>query len=329
VAFYELEGEEAALESVRQSRAGWFDPTIADAFLEYGAKLLAELDAVDPLDAALEQEPRPWRIVRPREVQRVARAFADMADLKSSFTLGHSPEVAALARAAAPGIGLTQAEADDVELAGLLHDIGRVGVPSGIWEKRGRLGSADWERVRLHPYYAERVLGRSRRLVAIASIAGMHHERLDGSGYHRGSRAREVPIAARLLAAADCYQTKTQPRPHRGPLPAEAAAETLSEEARQGRLDPDAVAAVIEAAGGSALRAVRVAPAGLTEREVEVLVLLARGCTNREISERLVISTRTAEHHVQHIYEKIGLSTRAGATMFALQNELLTAFQEA
>jgi HD-GYP domain-containing protein (c-di-GMP phosphodiesterase class II) len=322
-AFHELGGVDAAVASVRQSRGGWFDPEIADAFVTHGRALLAELDAGDPLDAALEQEPQPWRTVHAGAVEQIARAFADMADLKSSFTLGHSPGVAELVRAAAPQLGLSETESDALQLAALLHDLGRVGVPSGIWEKRSPLGGADWERVRLHPYYTERILARGRTLAGIAPLAGMHHERLDGSGYHRGSRAREIPMAARLLGAADAFQAKTQARPHRAALPVEAAAALLAEQARRGQLDADAVAAVVEAAGGRAPRGERASPAGLTERELEVLRLLAEGCSNPQIADRLVISRRTAEHHVQHIYEKIGLSTRAGATMFALQHELL------
>ncbi|MEX2373392.1 MAG: HD domain-containing phosphohydrolase [Dehalococcoidia bacterium] len=323
VAFADLGGGEAAVESVRRSRGGWFDPEVADAFIEHGAALLAEIDAADPLTAALEHEPRPWRTVRPHDVEGIARAFADMADLKSPSTIGHSPDVARLASEAAPRFGLSEAETADLNVAALLHDLGRVGVPSGTWEKRSPLGAADRERIRLHPYYTERILARSGPLAGVASTAALHHERLDGSGYHRGSHARAITPPARLLAAADFYQAKTQARPHRAPLPPEAAAEALLDEARQGRLDPDAAAAVVEAAGGRAPRVARAFPAGLTEREVEVLRLVAEGCSNRDVAERLVISPRTAEHHVQHIYEKIGVSTRAGATMFAMQHDLL------
>jgi HD-GYP domain-containing protein (c-di-GMP phosphodiesterase class II)/DNA-binding CsgD family transcriptional regulator len=328
-AFHDLGGDEAAIESVQQSRDGWFDPAIADAFVEHGRSLLAELDAADPLDAAIEQEPAPRRTVDKDGVERVALAFAEMADLKSTYTLGHSTGVADLAAAAASRLELDEERTRDLQLAALLHDIGRVAVPSGIWEKPGRLGSAQWERIRLHPYYTERILGRAEPLASIAELAGRHHERLDGSGYHRGSGARDLPLPARVLAAADCFQTKTQARPHRSALTPEEAAELLAAEAEAGRLDADAVTAVIEAAGETAPRTVREFPARLTEREVDVLRLLAEGCSNREIASRLVISPRTAEHHVQHIYEKIGLSTRAGATMFALQHELIPPAGEA
>ena len=323
LAFHELGGADVAIASVRDSRGGWLDPELVSAFEQYGPTLLEQIDEGDPLEAALRVEPQPWRTVEPRGVLEVARGFADMADLKSSFTLGHSPAVAQLVRDTAPRVGLSDSERADLEIAALLHDIGRVGVPSGVWEKGSRLTASDWERVRLHAYYSERTLVRSSQLAHLAPLVGMHHERLDGSGYHRGSRAPEISLASRLLAAADTYQAKTQSRPHRPALSPDAAADAIVREAAEGRLDPDVVAAIAEVAQGRVRRVARSAPAGLTDREVEVLRLVAEGCSNREIADRLVISTRTAEHHVQHIYEKIGLSTRAGATMFALQHELL------
>jgi HD-GYP domain-containing protein (c-di-GMP phosphodiesterase class II) len=322
VAFHALGGADAAVDSVRRSSGGWFDPAICAAFEEHATPLLAELDRPDALEAAIDAEPAPRRTVAGSNEREIARAFADMTDLKSLFTPGHSPGVERLASKAAARLGLGEHERSRLSIAALLHDVGRAGVPVGTWDRQSQLGSADWERIRLHAYYTERILSRSDALSDVAAIAGLHHERLDGSGYHRGARARDLPVAARLLAAADAYQAMTQPRAHRPALSAEAAAVALIAEAQQGRLDPDIVAAVIEAAGGTA-RVPRTRPAGLTEREVEVLQLMAAGCTNREIADRLVVSPRTAEHHVQHIYEKIGLSTRAAAVMFALEHDLI------
>jgi DNA-binding CsgD family transcriptional regulator len=152
-------------------------------------------------------------------------------------------------------------------------------------------------------------------------------ERWDGTGvpgYHRGTSGAQVPAAARVLAAADALQAMTQDRPHRRGLAPEAAAAALAEEARAGRLDPECVRAVVEAAGQPPPTVRTVWPAGLSDREVEVLRLVARGLSNRAIAERLSVSPRTAEHHVQHIYTKIGASTRAAAAMFAMEHGLLT-----
>jgi DNA-binding NarL/FixJ family response regulator len=158
----------------------------------------------------------------------------------------------------------------------------------------------------------------------MASIAGMHHERMDGSGYHRGCKAPVMSVPARVLAAADALQAMTQSRPHRDALTLDEAVEEIQHEARAGRLDPDAVVAVANAAGGSLQKEARSRPGGLSDREVEVLKLVSQGLSNREIARRLYISPRTAEHHVQHIYTKIGVSSRAAAALFAMEHGLMS-----
>ena len=175
--------------------------------------------------------------------------------------------------------------------------------------------------MRLHPYHTERVLSRSPFLSALAPVAGAHHERLDGSGYHRGASGPELALPARVLAAADAYHAMTEPRPHREPIAPERAAEDLGEEASAGRLDADAVTAVVEAAGQPAPRIER--PAGLTEREAEVIAMLARGMQTKQVARALGISVKTADRHIQNAYRKIGVSTRAAATLFAMEHGLL------
>jgi HD-GYP domain-containing protein (c-di-GMP phosphodiesterase class II) len=194
-----------------------------------------------------------------------------------------------------------------------------------VWEKPGPLTRAEWEQVRMHAYHSERILATSRSLEPMAPLAGMHHERLDGSGYHRGCRARDLPPAARVLGAADAFQAMTQVRPHRAALPPEQAAAELRREARAGQLDSDAVGAVLEAAGQRRGRRADLRPAGLSEREIEVVRLVADGCSNPEIARRLVISRRTAEHHVQNVYAKLGVASRPAVALFAVENDLLTA----
>jgi DNA-binding CsgD family transcriptional regulator len=195
-------------------------------------------------------------------------------------------------------------------------------VRNGIWDKPGPLSDGEWERVRLHPYYTERVLARPQGLARLGALAGLHHERLDGSGYHRGAPAGALPPAARILAAADAYHAMTEPRPHRPPWAPDAAAEELRRLVRAGRLDGAAANAVLQAAGHRVRRR-RAWPAGLSAREVEVLRLVARGRSNRDIARLLVVSEPTVAHHVQHIYAKIGATSRAGATLYAMQHALL------
>jgi HD-GYP domain-containing protein (c-di-GMP phosphodiesterase class II) len=193
-------------------------------------------------------------------------------------------------------------------------------VPTSVWEKRGSLTIAESEQVRLHAYHTERILSRSPTLAPLGRLAGMHHERTDGSGYHRGAPASLQPKASRILAAADVYQALTEERPHRAALSAEQAARVL--EAQPG-LDREAVVAVLEAAGQRKQRGRTAWPAGLSDREVEVLRLLARGISERRIGEILFISASTVHTHVNHIYEKAAVTTRASVALFAMEHGLL------
>jgi HD-GYP domain-containing protein (c-di-GMP phosphodiesterase class II) len=322
--FSEIGGAELAVAALRDRAGGMLDPHLCDLFASHAPDLIADSDAGDPRALLLEREPEPHAYRDREQLADLATVFADFADLKTPFTHGHSREVARLAAATGKRMALDAEAVSQLRLGGLLHDLGRVSVSTSIWERPGALSTTDWEQVRLHPYHSERILASSAALEPLARIVGMHHERLDGSGYHRGSKARELPAAARILAAADAYQAMTQTRPHRDALAPEQAAKELGGESRAGRLDPDVVAALLEVAGGRRRsRRGDLRPAQLTEREVEVLGLLAAGCSNRDIAERLVISRRTAEHHVQHIYAKIGVSSRAAAAVFALEHDLL------
>jgi len=321
VIFHREGGVDAALAMMDRRSGSWFDPSVVDAFRAVGPKSLQRLEEDDPWEAVIEAEPEPVRTAEAGRLHEVAEAFADMTDLKTTFTLGHSSGVADLAADGARRLGSD--DPDSVRLAALLHDLGRTAVGTGVWEKRGRLSSTEWEQVRLHPYHTERILARSTALEPLARVAAMHHERQDGSGYHRGASAAETPVSARLIGAADAYQAMTQRRPHRQALGADEAAAVLAEQGRDGRFDPECVRAVLEAAGRSRPGTRGAWPTGLSDREVEVLRLVAAGSSNRGVAEALVISPRTAEHHVQHIYAKIGVSTRAAAAMFAMQHGLL------
>ena len=299
------------------------DPAVANAFLSESDDLLDTIEAGSVWDAALdaEPEPRPW--IAASRLDEVVRAFADFADLKSPYTLGHSSAVADLAESAIKELGATDSEATSVRRAGGLHDLGRVSVSNAVWDRRAALSSADWERVRLHPYYSERLLDRSPVLRPYARLAGAHHERLDGSGYHRGSPAALLPRAARVLAAADAFHAMIKPRPHRVALDATVATRQLQRDVSEGRLDEEAVGAVLAAAGQHAERARLRWPAELTDREVDVLRLVVIGQRNREIATQLFVSDETVRTHVRHIYEKVGLSSRAGLALFAMEHDLI------
>jgi HD-GYP domain-containing protein (c-di-GMP phosphodiesterase class II) len=235
---------------------------------------------------------------------------------------GHSRQVAALTSAACEQTGLPPAEARQAWRAGLVHDLGRTAVPNSIWDKPGPLTRAERDRVHLHPAVTEKMLRRAGALDALNPVAACHHERADGSGYFKGLRSRQLSLAARILGAADRYQAMTQPRAHRPAMSPEAAAAELRRMAAAGEVDGDAAERVLAAAGHAARRRPVTLPAGLTTREAEVLALAASGLTTAQIAERLVISPKTADSHIQHIYAKIGCSTRGAAVLFALEHHL-------
>ena len=314
---------DTAIAALTRRRGRGYDPQIVDAALAQPEALLLAADLPDAFGRVLAAEPEPVATISSAGIDVVARAFGEFVDLKLGFLTGHSSRVAALAATAADALGCSRAEVSAVRAAGFFHDLGRVAVPNGIWDRPGALSAGEWERVRLHPYYTERVLERSPPLAPLALLAGSHHERLDGSGYHRGAAAAQLGVGARLLAAADAYDAMSHDRPHRGAMPPADARTELGEMVGAGTLEKRTVDAVLEAAGAAPLGVRQGHPAGLTDREVEVLRLVAQGRTNREIAEALVVTEKTAGHHVEHIYAKAGVSTRVGAALFAMRHDLV------
>jgi len=316
-----LGGAANAARLARERAGGGLDPEVAACLADDAAEILALDPEASAWDEVLACEPEPRLTLEGEAIERALATMGAFADLISPYLTGHSAGVAELAAAAAKRCRLDQAGAVAVRRAALVHDLGRVAISARTWQRPGPLTVHEWEQVRLHPYHTERVLSRSPFLATLAPTACAHHERLDGSGYHRGSTGAELDGPARLLAAADAYHAMGEPRPHREALTAEEAAETLAREASAGRLDPDAASAVIEAGGQPVPRIER--PAGLTEREAEVVGLLARGLQTKQVAHALGISVKTADRHVQNAYGKIGVSTRAAATLFAMEHGLV------
>lgn len=270
-------------------------------------------------EEVLAAEPKP-----PLEVDVTARllgAFAEFADLKSTYLLGHSGRVATLAAAGGKHMGLADEEIEELHFAGLVHDLGRVAISSATWEKTGPLTVLEMEQVRLHPYYTERILHRSNSLSSLVETACSHHEQIDGQGYHRGIRGPALSMKARILAAADRYCSLTEPRPHRPALdPAEATSE-MTDLVEDDQLDgyaTDAVLAMSDSPPGDPAARDR-----LTGRELEVLRLAARGKTIQEIADQLTISKKTADRHIQNVYTKLGISNRAAAAIWAMEHGLI------
>jgi HD-GYP domain-containing protein (c-di-GMP phosphodiesterase class II) len=300
-------------------RAGHaFDPEVAACCAEHASELLAIGESGSSWEDVLASEPFPKLALEGESIDRALRAMGSFSDLVSPYLSGHSIGVGELAGAAADRCGLDVPGALAVRRAGFVHDLGRVAVHPRVWNKPGPLTADEWEQVRLHPYQVERVLSRSPFFAELCAAAGTHHERLDGSGYHRGVNGSALGLPARLLAAADAYHAMTEPRPHRAAHAPEEAARLLADEVRAGRLDGLAVAAVLDAVGQRTARIEH--PAGLTDREVEVVALLARGLQTKQVARELGISAKTADRHIQNAYRKMGVSSRAAATVFAMEH---------
>jgi len=318
-------GVDGAAALVRTRSGHSLGPAEAGVFLADPAGLLGPLHGPALWAEVITAEPVPSRMATDDDVDRALRTVADFVDLKAACLAGHSSGVADLAAEAAERMGLSGDEVVEVRRAGWVHDLGRLSVSAGIWEHPGPLTADQWERVRLHPYYTDRVLDRTPSLRRLSAVASAHHERPDGSGYFRRSGGAQLGLAARVLAAADAYHAMTEPRPYRDALSPQVAAKELRDGADAGRFDAAAVTAVLRAAGQAGGRRRSAAPDGLTAREVEILREVARGLSIKQIARRLGIAPKTADGHIQRIYTKLGVRTRAGATLYALQHGLLPA----
>jgi HD-GYP domain-containing protein (c-di-GMP phosphodiesterase class II)/DNA-binding CsgD family transcriptional regulator len=323
-----LFSHQKALQAVRDRRDRTYDPVLADLFIEHGAAWLDKLDTMEPWDAALALEPEPHRTLEDAALDEALEVAADFIDLKSPWMSGHSRRCARIAADAARLLGFGDDEVARVRRAALLHDFGTTAVSNSIWDKPGPLTRAEFDRVELHPMFTEQMLRRSPALADLNPVASAHHEKSDGSGYHKRIRADAVDPGALLLTAVEIYVGMTEERAYRPPSTPDQAARDLRGLASQGVTDERASRAVLVAAGHGEPWARTVArpklPGRLTRREFDVLHLAARGLTTQQIADRLHISPKTADHHIQHIYQKIGVSTRAAAALWATQHAGVT-----
>jgi HD-GYP domain-containing protein (c-di-GMP phosphodiesterase class II) len=324
--FHRAEGIDAAITVAQARRGRQFDPAVVDAFCAVAPEVLGDAATEPDWNLVLAHDPALQTRLTDRELDAALEAMADFTDLRSPSRAGHSRGVADLVDRAAADMGLVQADIVALRRAGLLHDIGLHGVPATILDKPGALSASESERMRMYTYYTERMLARPPALARIGAIASLVQERCDGSGYHRGLSGPAIPVTGRLLAAACAYRTMTEPRSCRPMMTSKQATAEVHAEVRAGRLDMDAVEAVLAAAGLSK-RKRRAGPAGLTPREIEVLQLIARGASTRRVAQSLGITSKTAETHIERIYTKTGASTRSTVTLFAMRNGLLDSLE--
>ncbi len=315
---------DSAIEAARDRRDRTYDPALADLFATEGEVWLDRLGKCEPWDEVLALEPEPRRTLSGEALDDALTVAADFIDLKSPFMRGHSRRCSALAADAARVLGLDEETVTQLRRAALVHDFGTTAVPNSIWDKAGALTRTEFDRVELHPMLTEQMLRRSPALAALNPVASAHHEKCDGSGYHKRLPSGAANLAACVLAATEVYAGMTADRADRPAHSPEDAAAEMRRLESSGVLETRASRAVLVAAGhGEAkpLTSPRVEhPGGLSDREVEVLRLATLGLTTRQIADRLFISPKTADHHIQHIYTKIGVSTRAAAALWSMQN---------
>jgi HD-GYP domain-containing protein (c-di-GMP phosphodiesterase class II) len=312
-----------ALEAARERRDRTYDPALADLFAVNGGTWFERLDKEDPWDAVLALEPHPRRILEGAELDDALTVVADFIDVKSPFMAGHSRRCAQLCADAGGLLGFNDTELTTLRRAALVHEFGTTAIPNSIWDKPGPLTRTEFDRVELHPMLTEQMLRRTPALAALNPIAAAHHEKADGSGYHK--RLRAIDPCAGVLAAVDIYVGLTRDRADRPAFSAEYAATELRRLANEGVLVQDAAHAVVKAAGHPDPHGAKAhRPShGLTPREIEVLRLAARGLTTAGIAVQLSISPKTADHHIQHVYTKIGVSSRAAAMLWAVQHAVV------
>ena len=319
---------EHAIDAARDRRDRTYDPALADLFVAQGRGWLDRLRTVEPWDAVLALEPEPRRLLEGDGLDEALLVAADFIDLKSPYMGGHSRRCAELVVSAARVLGFPEDATATLRRAALVHDFGITAVPNSIWDKPGPLTRTEFDRVELHPMLTEQMLRRSPALAVLNPVACAHHEKCDASGYHKRVRADVLDASAQVLVATDMYVGLTTERADRPALSATDAAAELGRLESQGVLEPRACRAVLVAAGhgepavttGKRPRN----PGGLSRREVDVLRLAAKGLTTQQIGDRLFISSKTADHHIQHIYNKIDVSTRAAAALWAMQHDIVS-----
>jgi HD-GYP domain-containing protein (c-di-GMP phosphodiesterase class II) len=318
---------EKAIDAARERRDRTYDPKLADLFVAQGRGWFDRLDKMEPWDGVLALEPEPRRMLDGLDLDNALMVAADFVDLKSPYMAGHSRRCAQLTADAARILGFAEDAIAGLRRAALLHDFGTTGVPNSIWDKPGSLTRAEFDRVELHPMLTEQMLRRSPALAVLNPVASAHHEKHDGSGYHKRVRSDAGDSSAGVLAAVEIYVGMTTERADRAAFSDVDAAAELRRLTSQGVVERRATHAVLVAAGHGEpeARATRRPqhPGGLSRREVDVLQLAAKGLTTQAIADRLYISPKTADHHIQHIYNKIGVSTRAAAALWAMQHAVV------
>jgi HD-GYP domain-containing protein (c-di-GMP phosphodiesterase class II) len=326
-AAYTTRGRDEAEAMAIEQKGKTFDPQMVEVFLVLAQNtgFWETLSQEDVWQVVLDLEPdSPYRVMDEAKLDDIALAVADFVDMKLPLTVGHSRGTARIAEGMAREMGLPLSEIANIRRAALVHDLGLIALPARILQSQSQLSEADKEKLRLHPYYTERILSRVPALAEVAAIAGKHHERMNGTGYYRGLSGSELPVSTCIVALADEFQERLQASPDQSEQGAKDVFRAMQLEAGM-LFSPECYQALAQELGAAAQKPPhrREWPAGLTDREIEVIRLLATGASNRQIAQELVISEKTVAHHLEHIYNKIGVSSRAAAVFFAMEHDLI------
>jgi HD-GYP domain-containing protein (c-di-GMP phosphodiesterase class II) len=325
---YHFGGPEATQGLAQEKRGTHFDPEIVDAFLAITqqADFWSTFEEQSTQEALLAR--RPSTVAdrsQEDQTERICEALADFTDLKTRETWHHSRTVAEIAGKIGTTLGMNTSELTRLRRAALVHDIGKVAIPFNIVTKGEQRSSSEWETYRLHPYYTQRILERVPALQELAQAASAHHEWINGQGYHRQLTGEQIPLHGRILAVANTYVRLIQ----------EQEDQTDQEEVLHTihtlvgtQFDSVCYEALVTSiTKENGLKSITPRPRknvdNLTEREIEVLSLLAQGHNTPQIAQNLYISKKTVEHHLSHIYNKIGVTSRTAAVVYAVQQGLV------
>lgn len=251
--FVGAHGVAAGMRMVRDRRKTWFDPALCDRMLKWrgDAAWWSWLrESAPEVEVSAMQPTEPQRMVDARGLDLVAQSFADIVDAKSPFTYRHSTNVAMWARAIGSQFYSSDQRLTQLTRAGLLHDVGKLGVSNTILDKNGALTDDERSVVQQHPVHTWEILRRVKVFAGFSKLAALHHEKLDGTGYPWGVGADQLDLDARILVVADIFEALTADRPYRAGIPVEKVLRMLDEE-RGAKLDGSVLdalaAAVVEA----------------------------------------------------------------------------------
>jgi len=316
-----LENATRAKEVIAAKLGRELDPEIGKVFLEHADEIFKTASKTPEFEAFIAAEPGEPIPMTPTCRKVLAEVGADMTDHKSNYFHGHSRRVAGLAVSAAQWMNLPQDQIENLRLAALVHDIGKCSISNRIWYKATELSVSERLEMEGHTYQTGFILSHGLPFNEWAHISAAAHERADGSGYHR--RMPMLDRACNILAVSNEYDELTHSTPYRKAFTPEQAASKLTQAAADKKFLPLAVTAVLQAAGHAVKESKEALPFGLTRREAQVLSRIAKSETTAAIAEALNISPKTADHHIQNIYNKTNVRARPALALLALEYRIV------